>query len=505
MTIRIALGGIVHETNTFALTPTDLAEFEANGLYVGDELRRLTGTNTVVGGAIEAIDADPELELIPTVFSHAIPGGTVSREAFEHIVGQITDGITAAKPDAVVLDLHGALVVDGFPGGDGEVARRVRAIVGPGVPIVSPLDLHGNIDDVLVQNVDILLPYHTYPHVDTAERGREAVEMAVRMAKGEIRPTMRAVKLAISSPGPQQYSGFEPTVSLQKIARDWETKPGVIDTSILFAFPYSDVPHNGMAVVATTDNDPELAEQICREIGAEIVRRHREFWPEMMTVEEAVHAAMSEPKGPVVLADYGDNPGGGSSCDGTALLWGLLDLGAQGAAVGHICDPDVARVAHEAGEGAEINVELGGKRDHWHGAPIPVTATVLRLSSGDYVYEGPMNRGVHNSMGPTAVLACRGRHGNIVEVIVSSRRVQALDTAIFRSQGIEPTERKILVVKSSVHFRGAFAPIASRIILVNTPGLLQLDVSAFPFRHITRPLWPHDQVEPRMIMLQPSA
>jgi microcystin degradation protein MlrC len=505
MTIRIALGGIVHETNTFALTPTDRAEFEANGLYAGEELRILTGTNTVVGGAIEAIDAAPELELIPTAFSHAIPGGTVSREAFEHIVGQITDGIAAAKPDAVVLDLHGALVVDGFPGGDGEVARRVRAIVGPGVPIVSPLDLHGNIDDVLVQNADILLPYHTYPHVDTAERGREAVELAVRMANGAIRPTMRAVKLAISPPGPQQYSGFEPTVSLQKIAREWETKPGVIDTSILFAFPYSDVPHNGMAVVATTDNDPELAEQICRELGAEIIRRHREFWPEMMTVEEAVHAAMSEPNGPVVLADYGDNPGGGSSCDGTALLWGLLDLGAQGAAVGHICDPDVARIAHEAGEGAEIRVELGGKRDHWHGAPIPVTATVLRLSSGDYVYEGPMNRGVHNTMGSTAVLACRGRHGNVVEVIVSSRRVQALDTAIFRSQGIEPTERKILVVKSSVHFRGAFTPIASRIILVNTPGLLQLDVSAFPFRHITRPLWPHDQVEPRMIMLQPSA
>jgi microcystin degradation protein MlrC len=505
MTIRIALGGIVHETNTFALSPTDLAEFEANGLYVGEELRNLTDTNTVVGGAIESIDADPELELIPTAFSHAIPGGTVSREAFEHIVGQITDGIVAAKPDAVVLDLHGALVVDGFPGGDGEVARRVREIVGPNIPIVAPLDLHGNIDDMLVRSADILLPYHTYPHIDTAERGREAVELAVRMAKGEIRPTMRAVKLAISPPGPQQYSGFEPTVSFQKIARDWETKPGVIDTSILFAFPYSDVPHNGMAVVATTDDDPALAERICQELGAEIVRRHREFWPEMMTVEEAIHTAMSEPGGPVVLADYGDNPGGGSSCDGTAILWGLLDLGAQGAAVGHICDPEVAKTAHEAGEGAEIRVELGGKRDRWHGAPIPVTATVLRLSNGDYVYEGPMNNGVHNTMGPTAVLACRGRHGNVVEVIASSRRVQALDTAIFRSQGIEPTERKILVVKSSVHFRGAFTPIASRIILVNTPGLLQLDVSAFPFRHITRPLWPHDQVEPRMIMLQPSA
>jgi microcystin degradation protein MlrC len=504
MTIRIAVGGIVHETNTFALSPTTLADFQANGYYSGDGLQELAGTNTVVGGALDAIGADDDLELIPTAFSHAIPGGTVSRDAFDHIMDEITAGIATSKPDAVMLDLHGALVVDGFPGGDGEAARRVREVVGPAVPIISPLDLHGNINDELVANTDILLPYHTYPHVDSAERGREAVELAVKMVRGEITPVMRAVKLSISPPGPNQFSGFEPTVSLQRIAREWETKPGVIDASILFAFPYSDVPHNGMAVVATTDNDPELADRICSELGAEIVRRHREFWPEMMTVEEAVHAAMAEPEGPVVLADYGDNPGGGSSCDGTALLWGLLDLGAEGAAIGHICDPEVVEIAHAAGAGQEIDVELGGKRDHWHGAPIPVAARVIRLTDGAYTYEGPMNTGVHGSLGRTAVLGCRGRHGNLVEAIVSERRVQALDTSIFRSQGIEPTERKILVVKSSVHFRGAFMPIASRIILVNTPGLLQLDVSAFPFRQITRPLWPHDQDEPRMIRMHSS-
>src|SRR4029079_11455008 len=167
MTIRIAVGGIVHETNTFAQPATDLAEFRANGLYEGDAMRRLAGTNTVVGVAIDAIDGDPDLEMILTAFSHAIPGGTVTRAALDYIVDQITAGIAAAKPDAVVLDLHGALVVEGYPGGDGEGARRVREIVGPDIPFISPLDLHGNIDDVLVANTDILLPYHTYPHVDT--------------------------------------------------------------------------------------------------------------------------------------------------------------------------------------------------------------------------------------------------------------------------------------------------------------------------------------------------
>jgi microcystin degradation protein MlrC len=504
MPIRIAVGGIVHETNTFALAPTGLADFEATRLAIGEELRDLRGTNSVVGGIVEAIEADASLELIPLALATAIPGGTVAREAFERIVGLITDGIAAAGPDAVVLDLHGAMVVDGFPNGDGEVARRVRAIVGPEVPIVAVLDLHGNLDDTLLANTDILLPYHTYPHVDTAERGREAVVLAARMARGEIHPVMRAAKLTISPPGPQQYSEFEPTVSLQRLAREWEAQPGVIDASILFAFPYSDVPHNGMAVVATTEGDPGLADEICASIGEEIIRRHVEFWPNLMPVEEAVHAAMAEPSSPVVLADYGDNPGGGSSCDGTALLWALLDLGAKDAALAHISDPEVVQIAWDAGEGAEIQVDLGGKRDSWHGAPIPVTATVLRLTDGSFVHDGPMNRGVASTLGRTAVLGCRGRYGSVVEVICCERRPQALDTAIFRSQGIEPAERKILVVKSSVHFRGSFGPIASRIIVVDTPGLLQLDVTAFPFRHIRRPLWPHDRDEPRMILMNQS-
>jgi microcystin degradation protein MlrC len=498
MAIRIALGGIVHETNTFALTPTGYDDFASRRLYEREEMEALIGTNTVIGGALKAIQANPELEPILTVDASAVPGGTVTRDAFDGIVGDILSGIGVELPDAVVLDLHGALVVDGYPGGDGEVVRRVRELVGSSIPIVAVLDLHANIDEVLVHNTDVLLPYNTYPHIDCAERGAEAVEVAVRIARGELKPTSGVVKLAISPPGPNQFSGTEPTKSLQAIARDWETKPGVVDVSILFAFPYSDVPHNGMAVIATTNDGPGLAARISEELGAEIVRRHEEFWPELMSVEEAIHAAMSEPEGPVVLADYGDNPGGGSSADGTALLWGLLDLGATDAAIAVISDPEVVEIALAAGVGGEISVELGGKRDSWHGAPVPVEATVVSISDGNFVYEGPMNHGVVDSFGKTAVLACRGRHGNVVEVICCERRIQALDTAIFRSQGIEPTERQILVVKSSVHFRGAFMPIASRIIVVDTPGLLQLNVGAFPFKHITRPLWPHDEGRPAM-------
>ncbi|MDQ2683634.1 MAG: MlrC C-terminal domain-containing protein, partial [Chloroflexota bacterium] len=281
----------------------------------------------------------------------------------------------------------------------------------------------------------------------------------------------------------------------------WEKQPGVVNVGIFFAFPYADVAHNGMAVVATTDNDPELAERICEDLGQAIVDRYEEFWPDLMTVEEAVHAAMDEPAGPVVLADYGDNPGGGTSADGTALLWALMDLGAKNAALAVMCDPEAVEIAFNAGLGAEISVEMGGKRDTYHGAPIPVTATIQNLTDGSFVHEGPMNRGVPSTLGRTAVLACKGRYGDPVEVVCTERRVQALDTAVFRSQGIEPTDKHIIVVKSGVHFRGAFEPLASRVIVVDSPGLLQLNVGAFPFRNIERPLWPHDQGVPRMIRM----
>jgi microcystin degradation protein MlrC len=195
-----------------------------------------------------------------------------------------------------------------------------------------------------------------------------------------------------------------------------------------------------------------------------------------------------------VLADLGDNPGGGTTADGTALLWALLDLGAGDAAIALIVDHEVLGVAFAAGVGGRIEVELGGKTDDLHGYPVPVTATVRSLTDGRFVYEGPMETGRSDTLGRTAVLACDGRHGNVVDVIVCERRVQPLDAAVFRSQGIEPTARKIVVVKSAVHFRGAYGPLARRIIEVDTPGLTSIDFSRFPYRRLPRPIWPLDPI-----------
>jgi microcystin degradation protein MlrC len=273
-----------------------------------------------------------------------------------------------------------------------------------------------------------------------------------------------------------------------------EQRPAVLNVGIAFAFPYADCPFPGMAVVVTTDSDPELASRLATEVKDFIWERREEFRPEVTSVEEAVHAAMAEPAGPVVLADLGDNPGGGSACDGTALLWALLDLGASGAAFAVLADPEAVATIYDAGLGARVELTLGGKTDDLHGFPIPVTATVKSLSNGHFVHEGPVDTGRPESLGRAAVLDCEGRHGNIVEVIVCERRVQPLDAAVFRSQGIEPLERKILVVKSSVHFRGSFTPLASRIIEVDTPGLTGVDLTRFLYRRLPRPIWPLDPI-----------
>jgi microcystin degradation protein MlrC len=492
MPLRIAVAGFSHETNTFSTRPTGLDEFVANGFYRGEQVLALAGTNTVIGGAVDRMAADPELELIPILATSAIPGGLVTAEAVDAIVGEIVAGLQLTQPNAVVLDLHGAMVTERSDDGEAVTLQRIRAAVGSGVPIVAVLDLHANLSPEMVELADVLLPYNTYPHVDCGERGAEAVDVAVRIARGDILPWSTLRKLPMLPLPPKQFSNVEPTRSIMERAFEMERKRRVINVGVAFAFPYADCPFPGMGVVVTTDDDPLLANELAEHLSRFIWERREEFRGEVMTVEQAVHTAMAEPTGPVVLADLGDNPGGGSACDGTALLWALLDLGADDAAVALIADREAVDAAFAAGVGSRLELSLGGKTDDLHGYPIPVTATVKSLSTGNFVYEGPVETGRADTLGRAAVLACAGRHDNTVEVIVCERRVQPLDTAIFRSQGIEPTARKTLVVKSSVHYRGAFGPIATRIIEVDTPGLTGVNLTRFPYRRLPRPIWPLD-------------
>jgi microcystin degradation protein MlrC len=489
---RIAVGGFAHETNTFSPRPTDIADFEATGLLRGEELLSLRGTRTPTGGFIEAASRNPTIELIPTINAYAVPGGVVTKAAVELIEGEILRRLTEEQPDAVVLSLHGAMVTEESDDGEGKTISRVRQIIGPDVPLIVELDSHANVTTAMVEGANVLLPYNTYPHIDGYERAIEGIELATAMLEGTLKPTSALVRIPMISAPPKEHTGAGIGKAIMERAFAYEAEPGVVNVGVNWGFAYADTPATAASIVVTTNNDPVRARAIAEELAGWIWEQRQEFIPERTTVEEAIHLAMESEAKPVVLADLGDNPGGGTTCDGTALLWGLLDLGAGNSAIGVIVDPEVVDLAFAAGPGAHLSTLLGAKVDELHGYPVPVEAEVLRISDGKFILEGPIGAGAPASLGRTAVLACEGRHGNIVEVIVCERRLQARDLGIFRSQGIEPTKKDILVLKSSVHYRAAFEPIAGKIIEVDTPGLLSIDLNRFDFRRISRPIWPLD-------------
>jgi microcystin degradation protein MlrC len=295
-------------------------------------------------------------------------------------------------------------------------------------------------------------------------------------------------------PLPKQCTTYDtPMRVLIALAHQREREPGMVSVSVAAGFPYADVPEAGLAVLAIADGDQARAEAVADEIASLAWDRRHEFLVRCTPVAEAIQIAASARDGdggPIVLADTADNPGAGAPCDGTILLRSILEQGVENAALAALWDPHSVQVCRLAGVGATVELQLGGKTDDLHGAPLSVTGRVRLLSDGRFKKLGPMNTGAETRMGPTAVLTIDG-----VDVIVTSNRVQALDAGVFLSQGIDPSRKRVLVLKSSVHYRGAFEPLASRVVEVDTPGLSNADLSRYPYRHVRRPIFPLDAVE----------
>lgn len=494
--MRIAIGGIAHETNTFSIVPTTLEDFQ-QGHYAVDEslLTKYTGTKTGLGGFIDAA-RDLNYQVIPTLMASATPGGIVTAAALATLVEGLTNRLakihTKTPVDGVLLSLHGAMVSELDDDGEGYILRAVRQVVGPEMPVIVELDLHGNITPEMVSLASICVAYDEYPHTDPYERGYEAGLLMAKMVRGGIQPTPHIINIPLLSGMQRQYTHAEPMLGLKRLAHDIETERGILNVSYLPGFPYADIPHTSFTIIVTSNGDPQLAKAKAQELAAYVWDRRDDFVAQPVFIDEAVIKAMQAPAGPIVIADSGDNPGAGTPCDGTVLLEALLRLGAQKATVGVIADPEVVEAATQAGIGATLSVTLGGKVDQLHGDPLPVTATVKSLSDGRFTHTGPMLTGIEINMGPTAVLELAGAQGGSVQVIVTTHRYQPTDLEVFRSQGIEPTEQKILAVKSLVHFRAAFTPIAKQIIEVDTPGLSSPHLGRLTFCHLKRPIYPFD-------------
>lgn len=485
--MRIVTGTISHETNVLSNIVTDLDKFKQRHLLYGDALfEHFGGTRTPAGG-IMAGCRQHGFELIPTVYAAATPSGTITAEAFDTIVSGILEGMARAKDiDAVVLHLHGAGVSARYPDVEGKVLEDVRNLVGD-IPLVATFDFHANYTDRMIAHADLLIGYDTYPHIDGYERGVEAVHLTARLLDGTLTPT-KAFRQPPMLPALQaQFTGRYPMRQVLEEAHRMEAMPGVETITVAAGFPWSDIREAGMSFIVTTNDDQQLAEELAQALHDMVWRLRRDFLVNPTPLREALRSVKTATKTPIILADIGDNPGGGAPEDGTYVLEAILEEGLQGGVLAVMWDPDVVTKALETGEGQFLDVTLGGHTDTLHGVPLQVRARVKGLSDGTFTNEGPMGTGAESDMGPTALLDIGGN-----DVIVTSKRLQPLDLQLYKSLGIDPGTKRFIVVKSSVHYRAAHAPMAAEVIELDTPGLTSPRLTGFGFKRIRRPIFPLD-------------
>jgi microcystin degradation protein MlrC len=341
----------------------------------------------------------------------------------------------------------------------------------------------------MVRHATLLHGYKTYPHVDMGERGREAAERVADVMAGRMRPTVAFRQPRLLPPIASQLTARGPMRRLYDLADEMERDPRVITVSVFAGFPLADIHDAGLSIYVATNDDPALAAKLADQLEAVAWEHRREFVHHAVPVREAVAQALALDVRPIVLADIADNTGGGAAGDGTELLRELLRVEAPSATVACLWDPHAAATCTRAGLGATLTIDVGGKIDDRHGAPVRMTGRVSALSTGDFVHKGPMLRGLPGRLGSTAVIQSGG-----VKAILISHRWQTLDPEMIRIVGIDPAAERILVVKSTIHYRAAFEPLAARIIEVDAPGLSSSNLDRYAFTRVRRPIFPLDDL-----------
>jgi microcystin degradation protein MlrC len=471
---RFLIGGIWHETNTFSPIATELADFHRYQYAEGEDIRRLyAGTNTEIGGMLAAADRAGAY-LFPTVFAGAVPSGTITAEAFDYLVDLFLEA--AAKPsaiDCVLLALHGAMVSARDREADAYFVERIRGLLGQDIPIVATFDLHANLSRRLVDAATVLIGYDTFPHVDMAARGGEAVEVALRLCEGW-RPACAFRKLPLLTVPQMQATAEPPMDEIMRMVAAAENSPEILTVSVAQGFAYADVSQLGVAVVAYGEG--KAPESCADKIAAAIWKRRQAFVPKLETPEAAVRAALKVKQGPVVLAEPADNVGGGTPGDGTLVLQALIEARAPSAAV-VLWDPQAVEAARRLGVGGMFAGEIGGRTLKLHGPPLSVRGKIEFLADLTYKRDGAYMTGQTVRLGWVAVLDLEG-----IRVMLTSERCMPFDATHLRAAGIEPAQQHILVAKSGSAWKGAFGDIVTRAIYVDTPGIAASNIARLPYR-----------------------
>lgn len=494
MTITVLTGEFSHETNTFSVRRTGYDAF-ANRFYAeGDAAIAARGNaNTGLAGFLDVL-RPAGVTVLHTISASAEPAGFVTDEAFDRLAGRITAAARERdRIDGVALALHGAMVTESHTDGEGELLARLRGTLGKAVPIAITLDLHANVTERMCELADIIVSYKTYPHVDVRITGQHAARVLLRAIRNEIAPrTLRVwVPMLEETNGCRTDKGA--MVEWVRRARAYEQEPDVFVVSINAGFAMADISEVGPTILVTCQGDRAAHRRFARGLAGEMWTHRHELVNRFLSVAEAIAAAKAHDaaKGPLVIADYSDNPGGGGYGDATELLRGMIDAELPQAAFGPIADPVAAAALHARRPGETVSLAIGGKTDpRFGGPPIHLTGTLVGLFDGSYVGDGPMRGGQAGNFGPTAVIRTGG-----VTILVVSHATQMLDLQQFRAFGIDPVCQRTLGLKSQQHFRAAFEPIARDVILVDTGALCSEHYTPELFDKVRRPVWPLDLIE----------
>jgi microcystin degradation protein MlrC len=484
---RVGIAGISHESNSFSSTPATLARFAERHLLRGDEIvDRHRDAHSTIAGYLQGAEKYG-YRAVPLITASAAPMGPLTAETYETLLGEVLSAICSAGPlDGLFLYLHGAMVSEEYPDADGEMCRRVRDLLGPDVPIMTTPDVHANVSQAMVEHTTATVVYRSNPHLDTRERGLETACLMARALRAEIQPVQWLETPPFFVNILRQHTFEPPSLGLVQDAEAAMQRPKILSASFVLGYQYADVAEMGTSFLAVADGDRDAARETARWMAHRAWQRRSEFVADALSPEQALREAAADPGRPVVLMDVGDNVGGGSAADSTVLLQEAIRLEIPEVLV-VLKDFQSASACREAGVGAEVSLRVGAKTDDQHGQPVAVRGRVRALTDGRFVEEKAVHGGGRFfDQGLTAVVETEGQH----TLILTSLPMAPVSLEQVRSTGVKPERFKIIVAKGVVAPRGAYEPIAARILLVNSPGATAADPTLFTYRRRRRPLYP---------------
>ena len=489
--MRLLIAMMKHETNTFSPVPTPLARFRP--LYREAAIRAYRGTGTGLGAYLDLAERE-RAEIVLPIAAGAPPSGPVEDAAYAHITDTICEAVARDGFDGIMLDLHGAMVTESLEDGEGEFLKRLRAI-DPVTPIAVSLDMHANLYDAIIANATVVTGYRTYPHIDTYETARLAGEILLRAIRGEVKPVMAWGNVPVLPHVMRQGTDDHPNKELQHRCAAMSAE-GALAASLFTGFPHADITNAGLSAVVVTDGDRKLAEELRDELldRAWVEREAFVYRIEPLQQSIACAKAMPEPQpgdGPIVLLDHYDNCASGGTMDTTVVLGAILREGLENVAAFAIYDPEAVQQAMGSGIGAEVSLSVGGKiampAIPGESRPLTITGTVKTIFNGRFRNKGPMGRGVLTDMGPSVVIDT-GK----AEIALISRHVEPSDLNCLLSLGIDPMQKRYVMLKSRIHWRAGLGAMAKAVVECAGIGVCTSDYSQLTFQNVRRPIYPID-------------